>query len=163
MGLFKRSEKNGVCCFTGHRVIPISDRERIKSALEKAVENMIVEKGVSLFIVGGALGFDTSAALVVLSAKKRHFHIKLRVAVPCDNQTRGWSEKAVALYEDILGKADEIVQTGREYTSGCMHVRNRYMVDCSDYCIAYKTRESGGTAYTVRYALEKGVEVINLA
>ncbi len=158
--LFDRKVKS--CSFTGHRVVPVCDRERVKKALDETIEKMIVENGVRLFITGGALGFDTSAALAVLEAKKRHPDVKLRIAIPCNNQTKGWSAAAAALYEDILEKADEKVKTGEEYTSGCMHVRNRYMIDNSDYCIAYKTRESGGTAYTVKYALEKGVEVINI-
>ena len=37
------------------------------------------------------------------------------------------------------------------------------MVDSSAVCIAYCTRKTGGTAYTVRYALKKGLQVINLA
>ncbi len=161
MELFKKKDIIA-CSFTGHRTIPIKDREIIKKRLCNTVE-MLIEKGVTLFITGGALGFDTMAALEVLSAKKRHPHIKLRVAIPCENQTKGWSEAAAALYEEILEKADEKVMTGKVYTAGCMHTRNRYMIDNSSFCVAYKTRESGGTAYTVRYALEKGVEVINLA
>ena len=30
-------------------------------------------------------------------------------------------------------------------------------------CVCYLNRESGGTAYTVRYAGKKGLEIINLA
>ena len=30
-------------------------------------------------------------------------------------------------------------------------------------CVCYLNRESGGTAYTVRYAKRKGLEIINLA
>ncbi len=160
MELFKKEII--ACSFTGHRTVPIAHRQAVHSRLESAIEDMIENRGVTLFITGGALGFDTMAALAVLKAKERHPKIKLRVAIPCDNQTKGWSDRAVALYNDILKKADETVQTGKVYTAGCMHVRNRYMIDNSKYCIAYKTRESGGTAYTTRYAKEKGVEVINI-
>ena len=41
--------------------------------------------------------------------------------------------------------------------------RNRALVDGSDYCVAYLTKNSGGTLYTCSYALKKGVELINLA
>ena len=37
------------------------------------------------------------------------------------------------------------------------------MVDRSTVCIAYCNRKTGGTAYTVRYALRQGVTVRNLA
>ena len=41
--------------------------------------------------------------------------------------------------------------------------RNRYLVDNSSLCICYLTRQTGGTAYTVRYAESKGVTVLNLS
>jgi uncharacterized phage-like protein YoqJ len=154
--------KTIACCFTGHRGIPAADREKIRQRLEKELETL-ADNGVTLFITGGALGFDTMAALAVFELKKRRKNIKLRLAIPCENQTRGWSDADVALYKDIMDRADQVVYTARKYTAGCMHVRNRYMVDNSDYCIAYKTRESGGTAYTVKYALQKEKKVINIA
>ena len=43
-----------------------------------------------------------------------------------------------------------------------MHKRNRHLVDNSSVCVCYLNRESGGTAYTVRYAKEKGLEIVNI-
>ena len=40
--------------------------------------------------------------------------------------------------------------------------RNRVMVQKSSACVAYCTRESGGTAYTLRYAVEKELHVYNI-
>lgn len=48
-------------------------------------------------------------------------------------------------------------------TRGCMHKRNRHLVDNSSACISYLTENKGGTFYTVNYAKSKGVEVINIA
>lgn len=56
-----------------------------------------------------------------------------------------------------------MVYTSQEYTQGCMHKRNRHLVDNSSVCICYLTKESGGTAYIVKYAKERGLEVINVA
>ncbi len=154
---------NNSCCFTGHRTIPVSDRDTVALKLNDTLVHLIEEKGVDTFIAGGALGFDTTAALAVLSLKSIYPNIKLVLAIPCENQTKGWSERAAALYQDIMKRADKVIYTGREYTSGCMHVRNRFMVDNSEYCVAYKTRDSGGTAYTVRYAVQQGKTVINIA
>ena len=44
-----------------------------------------------------------------------------------------------------------------------MHKRNRHLVDNSSVCVCYLNKENGGTAYTVRYAGKKGLEIINLA
>ena len=43
-----------------------------------------------------------------------------------------------------------------------MHKRNRHLVDNSSLCIAYLTKESGGTAYTVNYARQSGLTIINI-
>ena len=43
-----------------------------------------------------------------------------------------------------------------------MFKRNRHLVDNSSVCVCYLTKDSGGTAYTVRYAKEKGLEIVNL-
>lgn len=51
----------------------------------------------------------------------------------------------------------------QHYTRGCMHKRNRHLVDNSSACISYLTENKGGTFYTVNYAKSKGVEVINIA
>ena len=37
------------------------------------------------------------------------------------------------------------------------------LVDYSGYCIAYCTKQSGGTVYTMNYAKDSGVKVVNLA
>ena len=44
-----------------------------------------------------------------------------------------------------------------------MHQRNRALVDRSAFCICYLRTQTGGTAYTVRYAREKGLKIWNLA
>ena len=66
-------------------------------------------------------------------------------------------------YERIKALADKVVYTSQEYTKGCMHKRNRHLVDHSSVCVCYLTKKDGGTAYTVDYAERQGLEVINLA
>lgn len=67
------------------------------------------------------------------------------------------------IFDFIPFKADKVVYTSQEYTRGCMHKRNRHLVDNSSACISYLTENKGGTFYTVNYAKSKGVEVINIA
>lgn len=89
--------------------------------------------------------------------------IRLILVLPCFSQTRGWSQEDIEIYDDIKQKADKVVYTSQEYTRGCMHKRNRHLVDNSSACISYLTENKGGTFYTVNYAKSKGVEVINIA
>ena len=115
------------------------------------------------FGAGGALGFDTIAAFAVLKLKECYPDIRLILVLPCFSQTRGWSQEDIEIYDDIKQKADKVVYTSQEYTRGCMHKRNRHLVDNSSACISYLTENKGGTFYTVNYAKSKGVEVINIA
>ena len=149
------------CCFTGHRRIPEGEREQLAIRLEQTVEALI-QSGIRYFGAGGAMGFDTMAAQVVLKLRKIHPHIKLILVLPCENQTCGWPEDAVRTYEEIKAAANKTKYTSVNYTPGCMHVRNRHLVDNSGICVAYLTEKKGGTAYTVDYAKKQGVPVINL-
>lgn len=154
--------KNKTCCFTGHRDIPTGAYQLIFDKTEETVERLI-KKGYLYFGAGGALGFDTIAAFTVLQLKERHPDIRLILVLPCYSQTRGWSSEDVKIYEDIKKKADKVVYTSEEYSRGCMHKRNRHLVDNSSACIAYLTESKGGTAYTVAYATKHGLSVFNIA
>lgn len=154
--------KDKTACFTGHRKIPTWGTKKLVARLRKIMVELI-EEGYLYFGAGGALGFDTMAAQTVLALREQYPDIKLILVLPCLSQTRGWSANDIETYEDIKSKADKVVYTSQEYTSGCMHKRNRHLVDNSSVCICYLTEETGGTAYTVNYALSKGVRVINVA
>ena len=154
--------KEKTVCFTGHRTIPMLKKRKIEKKIKETLEALI-DNGYCYFGAGGALGFDTIAALTVLGLKKKHPEIKLILVLPCKNQTRGWEEKDVSVYESIMEQADKVVYTQEHYDRGCMFKRNRHLVDNSSVCVAYLTEEKGGTAYTVNYANQKGVKVINIA
>jgi uncharacterized phage-like protein YoqJ len=154
--------KEKTVCFTGHRTIPMLKKWKIEKKLKETLEALI-DNGYCYFGAGGALGFDTIAAQTVLELKKKHPEIKLILVLPCKNQTRGWEEKDVSVYESIIEQADKVVYTQEHYDRGCMFKRNRHLVDNSSVCVAYLTEEKGGTAYTVNYANQKGVKVINIA
>ena len=118
--------------------------------------------GEVIFRAGGAVGFDTLAALCVLSAKENYPNIKLHLLLPCKNQTRGWSDGDIEKYNYILSQADSVRYVSEERAAGCMLKRDRALVDGADLCIAYCRRSTGGTAYTMSYAKERGVEVKNI-
>lgn len=154
--------KEKTVCFTGHREIPFLKAGAIKNMLKKTIEDLI-ERGYCYFGAGGALGFDTLAAQTVLELKSKYPQIRLILVLPCLSQADRWSDRDKAVYEDIKNRADKVVYTAQEYFKGCMHKRNRHLVDNSSVCICYLTRKTGGTAYTVDYADKNGLQVINIA
>ena len=152
-------EFDKTCCFTGHRIIPNDEKKFI---YEKTLEicDLLIKRGFENFIVGGALGFDTLAADCVLSLKEKHKNIKLILAIPCVDQCKGWKSPDIKKYEKILSLSDEIYYVSKEYSPDCMKKRNRFMIDNSSVCVSYIKRMSGGTAYTVQYAVESDREII---
>lgn len=154
--------RNETCCFTGHRQLPSKERAEIVTVLE-CVITALYQKGIRYYGAGGALGFDAIAAQTVIRLRESYPGMKLILVLPCLTQTRGWKPEDVAEYESIKAQADHIVYTAQQYTRGCMHKRNRYLVDNSGVCVCYLTRDSGGTAYTAQYAQKQGLEIINIA
>ena len=119
----------------------------------------MVDRGVSRFLCGGARGFDTLAAQTVLQLKREYPTLELFLVLPCRDQARGWSSEEAIQYEAVRRRADRVVYMENAYAEGCMHKRNRALVDNSRYCIYYMVQRMGGTAYTVDYAVRQGLEM----
>lgn len=147
-----------VCCFTGHRNISYDEREQVLSVLTQKIEELI-NSGIAVFINGGALGFDTLSALAVLGLKKKYPKVKLKIYAPHKGQSSMWSEANKRIYEYILSCADEVKFLADKNYTGCMHERNRRMVDDADCVIAYVKKSSGGSYYTAAYAESKDKKV----
>ncbi len=154
---------NNACCFTGHRNIRPGDIRQIEERVRKEVLDLIAE-GVSTFYVGGAMGFDTLAAEVLLDLReKENAVIRIVSAIPFPDWREGWPESEKLRQERIIQASDEVFYVARVHSREAYLRRDREMVDRSGYCIAYCSRASGGTAYTVRYAMKKGLQVVNVA
>ena len=154
--------KNKTACFTGHREIPEDQYNTIDACLTKPIRRLI-ENNYCFFCTGGALGFDTMAAQTVLNLKQSYPHIRLILVLPYPEQAHKWDIQNKIVYEQIKLHADRVIYTAQTYYRGCMHIRNRFLVDNSSICICYQTEDHGGTAYTVHYAKKHGLPIINIA
>jgi len=162
LGVKNQMEKLSTCCFTGHRKIPANKIQHIIERLDQEIDNLI-NQGVTNFISGGAVGFDQVAASLLVAKKEMGKDIRLIFALPCKNQDKLWNTDQKKLYHDLLAKADEVIYISeKEYYDGCMKERNYYMVDQSAHCICALANSRSGTAQTVRYAMQEGLNVINL-
>ncbi|MEG1577560.1 MAG: SLOG family protein [Oscillospiraceae bacterium] len=161
--------RNQSCCFTGHRPgkLPWGNDESdprcltLKANLAVAVGEAY-EKGYRHFMSGMARGSDFYFCDAVLALKQEKPDILLEAAVPCENQTNHWDEADCARYENLLSRCDLETQVQQHYDRGCMHRRNRYMVDRSGLIIAVYDGMMGGTLYTLNYALKEGIDVVLL-
>lgn len=149
------------CCFSGHRSVSIYD-DRIASLIRDAVKEKLAQ-GYSDFLVGGALGFDMLCALVISQMKSKGEDIRLMFALPCCDYSNTWRYEDKLMMSLLLKNADMVNVISVNYDKSCMHKRNRFMVERSDACICYLEHDKGGTAYTVSYAAERGLEIINIA
>lgn len=154
--------KQKTCCFTGHRDLPAGEISGVQYCTANAIRFLVKNKGICFFGVGGAIGYDTLAADILFQLRETEFpNIKIILVYPFEGFYSKWSNKQRAEYERLLPRYDKRVCLSQYAKKGAYLARNRHLVDHSSYCIAYCTRNYGGTAYTVDYALQHGVEVIN--
>ncbi len=149
-------------CFSGHRILEPQLLPALRALLDKTLEELW-QQGYRRFICGCALGFDLLAGEAVVRFKETHAGTKLILAIPCASQTAKWPPYECQRYAQLLCLADETTVLSRKYYAGCMQVRNCYMVNQSSACVCYLRQLRGGTLFTVNYALDQGLRVINLA
>lgn len=150
-------------CFTGHRDVKIT--HELKNRLMHTLENLI-NMGYTDFYAGGATGWDMLCEAAVLALRKKHTEIKLHLILPCEcsEQTKMWKDEQKLLQALIRVFADSEEYTSHHYYDGCMKLRNERLVFYADCCVCYYNKKSPcGTGQTVRMAIEKGIEVFNLA
>lgn len=154
-------DRKRTACFTGHRKVDMKDIQGMEKQLDEIIEKLY-QKGVIFYGTGGSYGFDMLAEKAVIRARNKHKEIKLILVLPCKNQDKYWTEGNKAAFAEIKNQANKIVYLSENYSKDCMHKRNRHLVNFSGYCIAYLNKNSGGTAYTVNYARQNGLEIVNL-
>ena len=155
------SKRIDTACFTGHREMRMSEGE-VKGRLSRLLD-ILISRGVIYYGCGGCWGFDFYAADVIIEKKRLYPTVKLILVLPCKDQDKAWRPEQQAHYSYLKTQADKIVYCSEVYSKGCMHKRNRHLVDNSKYCIALLEKQQGGTFYTFNYAMQQGLTVYNLA
>jgi uncharacterized phage-like protein YoqJ len=150
------------CCFTGHRDLPQNSVTEIYANLVHTLKILYENYRVKTFISGGAIGFDLLAAEAVLELKRSYPDAKLIFALPCIDHTKKWGDAAVTKFRLLSLCADQTVYVSQHYYTGCMQVRNKYMLEHSQFCIVYCKKTSGGSYYTLREAKKMNLNVIEL-
>lgn len=162
--LYDDNDKITTVCFTGHREIAEDKREKIENALASIVASLYA-RGARIFKTGGALGFDTMAAIAVIAlrAETGDDEIKLKLYLPAPDQADNFSESDKKVYEIIKEQASDVFYSSNESNTDSFLARNHRLVEGSEVCVAYCTESKGGSYYTCRLALSDGVELINIA
>lgn len=149
--------KEKTCAFTGHRILP---KNFDTSFLERVI-NRTIEIGYDTFLVGMAVGFDT-IVFNLLEKVRINSGIKIVACVPCNNQDLKFSLAQKKEYKKMLDSADYKIILTDKYTPTCMMERNKFMVDNSSILICYVTKNYGGSYATKKYAISKGIKVVEV-
>ena len=141
--------------------------QKVMAALYSIYEKLFL-KGYRFFLTGGAMGSDLLAADVISQLKKNYGsqarHVSNYICLPCHDHIKKWDQKEKDHLEKLLnGDTYPFYVSDRPYFSGCMQVRNRYMVDTSAVLVAVYDGKPGGTRNTVEYAekIKKKIVIIN--
>lgn len=134
------------CFFIGHR----ETSEEIYPALYAAVEQHILEYGVTEFIVGHYGGFDRLAASAVKEAKRFYPEVRLILLLPYHP-----AERPIPMLEGFDGT---FYPPGMESVPRKVAIvkANRYVVDHVDYLIAYAWHPASNARELVEYAKRRG-------
>ena len=148
-----------VCTFAGHREVY---QANIPEKLDAALAEIIKSDDHIVFLVGGMGGFDGMCSSSVRRAKKKYPDKKiiLELVLPyLTHDLNNSKEYYETSYDDVVvpGELD-----GVHYKSAITK-RNRWMVEQSDWLIAFVYRDFVGAYTTLRYAEKKGLHIINLA
>ena len=118
---------------------------------------------------GGRIAFLVLPAVSIHGLPRRFFKcrrktkkITLECVIPFPGQADSWEKADQKRKYNILTAADKAVITSEQYNRGCFFTRNRYMVDNADVVVCAFNGKSGGTAYTVDYALKQNKIVIQI-
>lgn len=151
-------------CFTGHRKIPENVLGVLRELLNEILDSLY-DRGARIFKAGGAVGFDTMVAQAVIDLRNRRNDrsVKLQLCLAAPDQAKSFSRYDAIIFRMVAENADSISYESESATASDYFARNRRLVEGSDVCVAYCTKQSGGTYYTCTKALTSGVEFINLA
>ena len=139
---YEEEHKGKSVCFTGHRPQSLGKvkLDDLRLELSLLIQDAI-EDGYDTFYCGMAMGTDIIAGELTA-------------------ETQSWPGEWVTRYRHLMQRADETVILYPGYCKGGFLERDQYMVDRSGLLIGvYNGSSRGGTAYTVRYARKKGLEV----
>ena len=157
-------------CFSGHRpqklyalikeggISPDDLRVKIRCEIMKAISG-----GYKSFICGMAHGFDLICGCLVaeIKAEVNFRGIHLVAAMPFPEH--GFASPWRVPHQLVLSNADRVDIVCPAFSKKAYLERNQFMVDRSSLLICYFDGLPGGTEHTVRYAVEKNLNIVNLA
>ena len=141
------------CTFFGHRDCPSSTKEKLQCAIVHLIEN----HGVDTFYVGHQGAFDRMATAILLELSVLFSHIHFFVVLA------HLPQKDTILNAEVA--AHSLFPEGIETVPHrfAISFRNNWMIQHSDFVIAYIDHSWGGAAQFALAAEKHGKTVLHLA
>ena len=142
--------------FIGHR--EIYQHQRLEERIEKIIKDKLREKEYVEFYVGRNGDFDISIASAIKRAQKAigHHNSSLILLQP-------YPMKDDIYYEQFYDEIEYPIDS-KTHPKSAITKRNQWMVEHADLLVAFvEENRNGGALNTLKYAEQKGIEIINLA
>ena len=138
------------CTFFGHRDCPDS----LKAMIRSVVIDLITNYGIDMFYVGHQGGFDGLVRSVLYEITQEHPQVYYAVVLAyMPSESSASSDTS----DTMLPEGIELV-----HPRYAISWRNNWMLQHSDFVVAYVAHSWGGAAQYVQKAIRSGKTVINL-
>ena len=141
------------CVFFGHKDADSSISPRLREAITK----LMLEQGVTDFLVGNNGKFDYIVYKTLKDIKQEYPDITYSVVL-------AYLPGEKTEYENYYAEEETLLPDGIEVGPARFAIdrRNKWMIEQADYVITYVTHSWGGTAKFKELAEKKGKTVINI-
>ena len=138
------------CTFFGHRDCPDS----LKAMIRSVVIDLITNYGIDMFYVGHQGGFDGLVRSVLYEITQEHPQVYYAVVLAyMPSESSASSDTS----DTMLPEGIELV-----HPRYAISWRNNWMLQHSDFVVAYVAHSWGGAARYMQKAIRSGKTVINL-
>jgi len=141
------------CVFFGHKDADSSISPRLREAITK----LMLEQGVTDFLVGNNGKFDYIVYKTLKDIKQEYPDITYSVVL-------AYLPGEKTEYENYYAEEETLLPDGIEVGPARFAIdrRNKWMIEQADYVITYVTHSWGGAAKFKELAEKKGKTVINI-
>ena len=143
------------CCGFGHRIVLVD----VEAPLREVLCNLIETHGVTRFLSGGMGESDELFAKTIRSLRSFYPQIRLCLVVPYLTKSLNEKRELLSFLYDEIILPSELDGANKK---AAIPMRNRWMIDHSDFVISAVHRDFGGAYEAVAYAVRQGVPIIKI-
>ncbi len=146
--------------FFGHRDVYYS--KLLESLLDDIIFKLIQEHEFVAFLTGYDGEFDRIATSAVKRAKREYAQHRCDITWVMPYEKADYI-KNQQYYDDLFDYVEVCTDSKNAYPKSAIQIRNKYIVDHSDFVIFFVEHTSGGAYQTLKYVKKTCINKINIA